>query len=254
MQDLKGQVAWVTGAGTGIGEAAARALAAAGMKLVLSGRRESELNRVAQHIRQAGGEARVAPLDVTDAPAVEAVVQSIVNQEGRIDVAINSAGLNIPKRNWNQLSREGWDQVIRIDLDGAFYCCHAVLPVMRRQQGGLIVNVSSMAGKRVSPMTGPAYSAAKFGLNAMTDSINVENCIHCIRATAVCPGEVATPILEKRPVPVSQEDRARMLQPDDLGELMLFLARMPKHVCINEILITPTWNRGLVGAAAAIPQ
>jgi len=254
MQDLKGQVAWVTGAGTGIGEAAARALAAAGMKLVLSGRRESELNRVAQHIRQAGGEARVAALDVTDASAVEAVVQSIVNQEGRIDVAINSAGLNIPKRNWNQLSREGWDQVIGIDLDGAFYCCHAVLPVMRRQQGGLIVNVSSMAGKRVSPMTGPAYSAAKFGLNAMTDSINVENCIHGIRATAVCPGEVATPILEKRPVPVSQEDRARMLQPDDLGELMLFLARMPKHVCINEILITPTWNRGLVGAAAAIPQ
>jgi len=254
MQDLKGQVAWVTGAGTGIGEAAARALAAAGMKLVLSGRRESELNRVAQHIRQAGGEARVAALDVTDASAVEAVVQDIVNQEGRIDVAINSAGLNIPKRNWNQLSREGWDQVIRIDLDGAFYCCHAVLPVMRRQQGGLIVNVSSMAGKRVSPMTGPAYSAAKFGLNAMTDSINVENCIHGIRATAVCPGEVATPILEKRPVPVSQEDRARMLQPDDLGELMLFLARMPKHVCINEILITPTWNRGLVGAAAAIPQ
>jgi len=254
MQDLKGQVAWVTGAGTGIGEAAARALAAAGMKLVLSGRRESELNRVAQHIRQAGGEARVAALDVTDASAVEAVVQSIVNQEGSIDVAINSAGLNIPKRNWNQLSREGWDQVIRIDLDGAFYCCHAVLPVMRRQQGGLIVNVSSMAGKRVSPMTGPAYSAAKFGLNAMTDSINVENCIHGIRATAVCPGEVATPILEKRPVPVSQEDRARMLQPDDLGELMLFLARMPKHVCINEILITPTWNRGLVGAAAAIPQ
>ena len=254
MQDLKGQVAWVTGAGTGIGEAAARALAGAGMKLVLSGRRESELNRVAQHIRQAGGEARVAPLDVTDAPAVEAVVQSIVNQEGRIDVAINSAGLNIPKRNWNQLSREGWDQVIRIDLDGAFYCCHAVLPVMRRQQGGLIVNVSSIAGKRVSPMTGPAYSAAKFGLNAMTDSINVEYCIHGIRATAVCPGEVATPILEKRPVPVSQEDRARMLQPDDLGELMLFLARMPTHVCINEILITPTWNRGLVGAAAAIPQ
>ena len=254
MQDLKGQVAWVTGAGTGIGEAAARALAAAGMKLVLSGRRESELNRVAQHIRQAGGEARVAPLDVTDAPAVEAVVQSIVNQEGRIDVAINSAGLNIPKRNWNQLSREGWDQVIRIDLDGAFYCCHAVLPVMRRQQGGLIVNVSSMAGKRVSPMTGPAYSAAKFGLNAMTDSINVENCIHGIRATAVCPGEVATPILEKRPVPVSQEDRARMLQPDDLGELMLFLARLPKHVCLNEVMITPTWNRALVGPAAEIPK
>lgn len=254
MRDLKGQVAWVTGAGTGIGEASAIALAGAGMQLVLSGRRESELKRVAQRIAAAGGQARVAPLDVSNAAAVQAVVQDIVAREGRIDLALNSAGLNIPRRNWKHLSREGWDQVIRIDLDGAFYCCHAVLPIMRQQKDGLIINVSSIAGKRVSTMTGPAYSAAKFGLNAMTDSINTEECIHGIRATAVCPGEVATPILDRRPVPVSAEDRAKMLQSEDLGELMLFLARMPSHVCLNEVVITPTWNRMAVGPAMAIPD
>lgn len=254
MRDLNGQVAWITGAGTGIGEASALALAGAGMQVVLSGRREAELRRVADRIAATGGKARIARLDVSDAGAVKAVVQDIVAREGRIDVALNSAGLNIPKRNWKHLTQEGWEQVIRIDLDGAFYCCHAVLPVMRQQKGGLIINVSSIAGKRVSTMTGPAYSAAKFGLNAMTDSINTEECIHGIRATAVCPGEVATPILDRRPIPVSAEDRAKMLQSEDLGELMLFLARMPAHVCLNEVVITPTWNRMIVGPAMAIPD
>ena len=103
-------------------------------------------------------------------------------------------------------------------------------------------------------MTGPAYSAAKFGLNAMTESINIEEGIHGIRATAVCPGEVATPILDKRPIPVSADDRAKMVQPNDCGELMLFLARLPAHVCINELMITPTWNRGYIAQALTIPE
>jgi len=252
MRNLNGQVAWITGAGTGIGEAAAVALAGAGMTVVLSGRRASELERVATQIRAAGGQCRVAPLDVANKAAVLAVAEEIAAKEGRVDVSVNSAGLNIPKRNWKHLETDGWDQVIRIDLDGAFYCCHAVLPMMRKQGGGLIINISSVAGKRVGTMTGPAYSAAKFGLNAMTDSLNIEECIHGIRATAVCPGEVATPILKNRPIPVSDADKARMLQPDDLGELVLFLARMPAHACMPEVVITPTWNRMLVPAAQAV--
>ncbi len=252
MQDLKGQVAWVTGAGTGIGEAGALALAAAGMRVVLSGRREAELQRVAKAITAAGGQARVAVLDVSNAGAVRTVVESIASQEGRIDVLVNSAGLNVPRRNWKHLEREGWDQVIRIDLDGAFYCCHAALPMMRKAGGGLIVNVSSLAGKRVSALTGPAYSAAKFGLGAMTESLNVEEGIHGIRATAMCPGEVATPILDKRPVPVTPAERAQMVQAVDCGELILFLARMPAHVCINDVTISPTWNRAYVAQAQAI--
>jgi len=253
MQNLNGQVAWITGAGSGIGAGTALAYASAGMRLVLSGRREAELKQVAALVAERGGSARIAPLDVVDADAVQAVADSIARQEGRLDVLVNSAGLNVLKRNWKHLERAGWDQVLRIDLDGTFYCCHAVLPMMRKQGGGLIINVSSWAGKHVGAITGPAYSAAKFGVNAMTESLNIEEGLHGIRATAVCPGEVSTPILDKRPVPVSAADRARMVQADDCGELMLFLARMPAHVCINDVTISPTWNRGYVAQAQAIP-
>jgi NADP-dependent 3-hydroxy acid dehydrogenase YdfG len=254
MRDLNGKVAWVTGAGTGIGEAAAVSLAGAGMRVVLSGRRKAELDRVAARIAQAGGSARVAALDVADAAAVQAVVDGIVAAEGRIDVAVNSAGLNVQKRHWKHLSLADWNQVVRIDLDGVFHCCHALMPVMRRQKDGLIVNVSSWAGRFVGSVTGPAYHAAKFGVNAMTETINIEEGLHGIRATAVCPGEVATPILDKRPIPVTPEQRALLVQPEDCGELMLFLARMPAHVCINEVIISPTHNRGYVAAAKAIPD
>jgi NAD(P)-dependent dehydrogenase (short-subunit alcohol dehydrogenase family) len=253
MRDLKGKVAWITGAGSGIGAGTALAYAGAGMTLVLSGRREAELRQVAEQVVARGGRARVAVLDVADADAVQAVVDGIAQQEGRLDVLVNSAGLNVRERNWKHLSRAGWDQVLRIDLDGTFYCCHAALPLLRRAGDGLIVNVSSWAGRHVSTMTGPAYSAAKFGVNAMTESLNIEEGIHGIRATAVCPGEVATPILDKRPVPVSAEDKARMVQADDCGELMLFLARLPAHVCINDLTISPTWNRMYVPQAQAIP-
>lgn len=254
MRNLSGKVAWITGAGSGIGAGTALAYAGADMQLVLSGRRERELQLVAEQIAALGGSARIAVLDVSDAQAVQAVVAGIQAREGRLDVVINSAGLNVLKRNWKHLSLADWNQVIRIDLDGAFYCCHAVLPMMRQQRDGLIINVSSWAGRHVSAMTGPAYSAAKFGLNAMTESINIEEGLHGIRATAVCPGEVSTPILDKRPVPVSAADRAQMVQPDDCGELMLFLARMPAHVCINDLTISPTWNRMYVPQAQGIPS
>ena len=254
MRDLKGLVAWVTGAGTGIGEGAALALAGAGMRLVLSGRRESELKRVAALIAARGGQARIAPVDVSDADAVQAVADGIVREEGRIDVAVNSAGLNVPRRNWKHLARSDWDRVVRIDLDGVFYCCHAVLPQMRRQRDGLIGTISSWAGRHVGVVTGPAYHPAKLGVNAMTETINIEEGQHGIRATALCPGEVATPILDKRPIPVTPEERARMVQPEDCGELVLFLARMPKHVCINDVIISTTWNRGYVAQARSIPD
>ncbi len=253
MRDLKGKVAWVTGAGSGIGAASALAYGAAGMRVILSGRREKELQLVADQIVAKGGQARLAPLDVTDAQAAQGVADSIVKLEGRLDVLVNSAGVNVVKRNWKHLSGGDWNQVVNIDLNGAFYCCHAVLPLLRKQGDGLIINISSWAGRHVSTLTGPAYSAAKFGLNAMTESLNIEEGIHGIRATAVCPGEVATPILDKRPIPVSAEDRAKMVQSQDCGELMLFLARMPVHVCINDVTISPTWNRGYVAQAQAIP-
>jgi NAD(P)-dependent dehydrogenase (short-subunit alcohol dehydrogenase family) len=243
MQDLTGQVAWVTGAGTGIGESGAIKLAAAGCKVVLSGRRAEPLESVRARIEAAGGEAVVEALDVSSNEDVVAVVGRITERYGRIDIGVFSAGINVRDRNWPVITPELWDQVIGIDLSGAFYCCSAVLPIMRKQGGGLVINVSSMAAKGVSPLTGPAYTSAKHAMNAMTASLLVEERNHGIRATAICPGEVATPILDARPVPVSDEDKARILQSEDLGDLILFVAQQPPHVTLNEILITPTYNR-----------
>ena len=246
MRDLTGSLAWITGAGTGIGEAGAVKLAAAGCRVVLSGRRIEPLEEVAATIRAAGGEAHVEPLDVSDREAVFEVAEMIFERHGAVDILLNSAGINIPKRHWPDVSLDDWDAVVQIDLNGAFYCCQSVLPQMRARKDGLIINVSSWAGVHVSFLTGPAYNAAKHGLTAMTESLNMEECIHGIRATALCPGEVSTPIMDKRPVPMSAEDRARMVQPEEMGETVLYLARMPAHVCVNQLVISPTWNRGYV--------
>ncbi|WP_372072817.1 SDR family oxidoreductase [Tistrella mobilis] len=242
-QPLSGQVVWVTGAGSGIGEAGAVALAEAGAVVYLSGRRAEPLEAVAGRIRDAGGQALIALLDVADKAEVKRVADEILAAQGRIDILINSAGLNVPERAWNVVSPDGWDQVIRVDLDGAFYCTHAVLPAMRKAGGGLIINVSSWAGRYDTRLTGPAYNSAKHAMLAMNASLNIEEGQNGIRACAICPGEVNTPILDRRPVPVSAEDKARMLQSEDLGATIRFVATMPPHVCLNEILISPTWNR-----------
>ncbi|MCH1615200.1 MAG: SDR family oxidoreductase [Acidimicrobiales bacterium] len=240
LRDLNNKVAWITGAGTGIGEGSAVALAEAGMHVVLSGRRREKLEEVAQ---RCFGKASVELLDVADKDAVAKVAARIIETHGRIDVLVASAGINVKERNWHNVSVEDWDQVVRIDLDGAFYCCKAVLPTMKSQGEGLIVNISSWAGKHVHILTGPAYTAAKHAMNAMNESINMEAGIFGVRACAVCPGEVATPILDNRPIPVSAEDRSKMVQPEDCGELIRFLAQLPNHVCINDVTISPTYNR-----------
>ena len=246
LQDLSGKVAWVTGAGTGIGESGAIALAQAGMHVVLSGRRKEKLEGVAA---QCECRATIEELDVSDRDSVSAVAQRIIQKFGRVDVLLASAGINVKKRNWHNVSLDDWDSVIRIDLDGAFYCCKAVLPTMKEQGSGLIINISSWAGKHVSVVTGPAYTAAKHAMNAMNESINMEAGSFGVRACAMCPGEVATPILDNRPIPVSAEDRAQMVQPEDCGEVIRFLAQLPNHVCINDLTISSTYNRGYVAQA-----
>ena len=240
LRDLTGEVAWITGAGTGIGESGAIKLAEAGCKVILSGRRTAPLENVAAQI---AGDVTIEPLDVSDHDDVMAVAERIIGKYGRIDIGVFSAGINIKDRNWPVVSIDDWNSVINIDLNGAFYCCQAVLPSMRNNVGGVIINVSSMAAKNIGMLTGPAYHAAKHAMNAMNASLIVEERNNGIRATALCPGEVATPILEQRPVPVSAEDQARILQSEDLGEVIKFIAQQPEHVTLNEILINPTWNR-----------
>jgi NADP-dependent 3-hydroxy acid dehydrogenase YdfG len=244
---LRGSVAWITGAGSGIGLAGARELAAAGAKVVLSGRRAETLEREAAAIRSAGGEADAAPLDVGDAAAVASVTKSILARHGRIDVLVNSAGLNNPIRYWRDQTVPSWDEVIRINLSGTFYCVHAVLPAMRAQKGGLVINISSWAGRHTMALVGAAYNGSKHAVVSLSETINMEECKNGIRACAICPAEVATPIMDRRPVPPSAEERAKMLQPEDLGKTIRWVAEQPPHVCVNEILISPTWNRIYVG-------
>lgn len=233
------KIAWVTGGGSGIGLGAAQALAASGWTVILSGRRLDQLIEAAKSVPGA----ETAALDVTDPAQVNQVAADLLARHGRIDLLVNNAGLNTVNRSWAEMTNETWDTVIDVNLNGVLYCTRAVLPAMRAQGGGTIINVSSWAGRFTAKLTGPAYNASKHAVVALTQSLNMEECTNGIRATAFCPGEVATPILDKRPVPVSAEDKARMLQMEDCGAAIAYVANSPMHVCFNEILISPTWNR-----------
>ncbi|HTT38123.1 MAG TPA: SDR family oxidoreductase [Burkholderiales bacterium] len=249
MSTLQGKVVWITGAGSGIGLAGARALAGAGATVIMSGRRADVLERESAGVRSSGGAAEVQPLDVSDPVAVKQVAEAILARHGKVDILVNSAGLNNPQRYWRDQTVESWDQVIRINLDGTFYCTQAVIGAMRARKDGIVINISSWAGKYTSALVGAAYNGSKHAVVSLTETINMEECVNGIRACAICPAEVATPIMDRRPVPPSAEERARMLRPEDLGQTILWVAQQPPHVCINEITISPTWNRIYVGGA-----
>ncbi|WP_200843584.1 SDR family oxidoreductase [Pantoea sp. 18069] len=237
------RVAWVTGAGTGIGLAGARALAEGGWHVVLSGRREDMLAGACAAITDGGGSAEALALDVVDAGAAEAAATRIAERHGRIDLLVNAAGINVQRRSWADCSAADWERVLDINLKGTVHTMRAVLPFMRAAGGGAIINVASWAGRFTAAMPGAAYTASKSAVAALTHEFNIEEFRHGLRACCLLPAEVATPILKQRPVPPSDDDMARMLQPEDLGQTIAFVANMPAHVCVNEILISPTWNR-----------
>jgi NAD(P)-dependent dehydrogenase (short-subunit alcohol dehydrogenase family) len=211
--------------------------------VVLTGRRREPLEDVAQRIAANGGKAQVEPADVADASAVRRAADAIASAFGRLDVLVNNAGLNIPERGWSKLKPDGIQKIIGANLTGAFLVVQAALPLMRAK-GGVMIHTSSWAGRFIGPVSGPAYMAAKHGVVAMSHSINLEEGRNGIRSSVLCPGEVATPILQNRSPPETPEAMARMLQSEDMGELIAFIARQPPHVCINEVVISPTHNRG----------
>lgn len=248
MPKLTGKVAWITGAGSGIGEAAAHALADEGATVVLTGRRPAPLEDVAQRIRAAGGEAHVKPADLTVAAQAEAAGAFIDAKLGRLDILVNNAGVNIVDRHWDKLNPASIDYMVKGNLSGALYCVTVALPFMRRQQDGVLIHTASMAGRFISNMSGPIYTVAKHGIVAMSHGLNMQECVNGIRSTVFLPGEVATPILDQRPNPVGPDVRARMVQPADCGDLIRYIACLPRHVVMNEVHLAPTWNRGYVAA------
>lgn len=249
MRRLEGKSAWVTGAGSGIGRAIAIAFAAEGAKVALTGRRTAPLAETAAMI---GAAAVVVPADLTDAAAIAAALSKVEAAIGGPDILVNNAGVNLPKRYLHQLTPEAIRTLVDGNLTAPFMTSVAVLPGMRARGGGHLVQIASMAGKTVSFLSGPGYTAAKHGLVALSQAINQENGIHNIRSCCICPGEVATDILKNRPEPVPPEELARLLQPEDIAAMALFAVTMPPRANITEMLVTPTYMRLIAPQAKKI--
>jgi NAD(P)-dependent dehydrogenase (short-subunit alcohol dehydrogenase family) len=233
------KTALVTGGGTGVGRAVALALAGEGCRVAVSGRREEKLLETAALRR---GEPRIltSHADVADRSSVERLFAWAARELGPIDILVQCAGINVRRRALAELDPEDWERVLAVNASGAFYCMRAVLPQMRERRDGLIVNVSSVAGKRASVLGGVAYSASKFALTALGTCAGLEEGKNGIRISNIYPGEVNTPILDARPVPVSAEHRASILQPEDVAAAVVMLAHLPARARIPEIVITPT--------------
>jgi NAD(P)-dependent dehydrogenase (short-subunit alcohol dehydrogenase family) len=239
MNRLAGKSALVTGGGSGIGLAVARLFLGEGAEVAIAGRDESKLRRACEAL-QGGKQVAAFPADVADPDQVQTLVRQVTDRFGKIDILVNNAGLNVKKRGIRELTSESWRLLLGANLDGAFYCIHAVLPQMLQRRDGVIINVSSVAGKRASPLGGAAYAAAKAGMRALGVCLAAEEKESGIRVSNVYPGEVDTPILQERPQPVTEEQRRHILQPEDVAAAVLFVATLPPRVSVPELVIKPT--------------
>ena len=239
MAKLAGKAAVVTGGGSGVGKAVAALFLKEGAKVMIAGRDAVKLERAAGELN-AGGNLRFAAADVSDPKQCDALMRTAAGAFGRVDILVNNAGANLKDRTLRELTPEAWDRMIRANLDGAFYCIRAVLPAMLERRDGVIVNVVSVAGKRANPLGGAAYVAAKFGMGALGLVLSNEEKDSGVRVSNVYPGEIDTPILKERPKPVTEEQRAVILKPEDVAEAVLFVASLPPRVSIPELVIKPT--------------
>ena len=239
MNDLTNRTAVITGGGSGIGAAVARALADAGCRVARPGRRQERLDDVTGNYN--GSVPIIArPSDVADRQGVVEFFNWAREELGQIDILVNSAGINTPVRAVATLDPADWDKLIAVNLTGAYNCIHQVLPEMRERQDGVIINISSVAGLRAGTVGGVAYNASKVGMSALGITVAAEHREMGIRVTNVYPGEVETPILDNRPVPVSAEHRARILQPEDCADAVMMVVRLPARANVPELVIIPT--------------
>ncbi len=225
--DLTNKTAVVIGGGTGIGQAIARGLAAAGVKVIVGGRREEALKETAQ-----GTAILWHMVDVGNRAQVNEFFDWATQQLGHIDILINAAGINIKNRAIDVMQPEQWDQLININATGAYNCMIAVLPGMRQRKSGTIINISSIAGKRAIALGGVAYSASKFAMTALSTCVSNEVAADGVRVTNLYPGEVNTPLLDQRPTPVSEEHKSRILKPEEVAEFVVGIVALPPSVHI----------------------
>jgi NAD(P)-dependent dehydrogenase (short-subunit alcohol dehydrogenase family) len=229
----------VTGAGSGVGRAIVVQLAAEGWKVALIGRRLEPLKETAQIAGLKAENVLFCQADIGKPVEVDCFASDILSRWPEIGVLVNAAGTNAPRRALEVLSREDYRSILETNLDGAYYCVQAFLPGMRKRKSGTIVNIVSDAGKQASPKAGPAYVASKFGLLGLNQSINAEERGNGIRACAILPGDIDTPILEKRPVPPSPDARQKMMRPEDIAACALLAINLPPRAIVEELVIRP---------------
>jgi len=234
------QTALITGAGSGIGRGIARALDEIGVRVALVGRDAAKLEETRAGLKSSAGDPLLVPCDVADRNAVGAMVERVLGAFGQIDILVCNAGTNVRNRSLETLTPDDWNKMIATNLTGAFNLVHHVLPSMRARGSGLVVQICSISGKRASVLGGAGYSASKFGQAALGICLGREDGPRGIRSTVIYPGEVNTPILDARPVPVGTERREAILQPDDVAAAVRFLAQLHPRANIPELIIKPT--------------
>lgn len=229
----------VTGAGSGVGRAVALRFAAEGWRVALVGRRAEPL---AETISLAGPSAdgRLAsfPCDVSMPDAVAAMGTTVAGRFGDVDVLVNAAGINVRQRSFEALSLDDWHAVLATNLHGAYYCVQAFLPRMRERATGTIININSDVGKVARDLAGPAYVSSKFALSGLTQQINAEERRHGVRACSICPRDINTPLLDKRPQPPPPGVRERMIQPEDMAACVWLVATLPARAIVEEISLS----------------
>ncbi|MBA8989517.1 NADP-dependent 3-hydroxy acid dehydrogenase YdfG [Curtobacterium pusillum] len=236
------RVLWITGGGSGMGAATARSAAADGWTVVLSGRRADRLDEVAAAVRSAGGSAEVLPLDAGDPHAVAAAHDALLERHGRLDGLVLAAGLNAPQRRWDDQSLPTFRAIVDTNLTAVVTVVDAALPSLRAS-GGVVVVVSSYAGWSFQPGAGVAYSASKTALGSVVRTLNQQEAPHGVRATHLCPGDVATDFLDQRPSVPDEAARAVMLQPADIARTVSFVLGSPSYMRVDELVVSPVSQR-----------
>ncbi|MHC4566472.1 MAG: SDR family oxidoreductase [Planctomycetota bacterium] len=232
--DLKDKVVLVVGGAGGIGLGIGKAFAAEGCKVALSDADKQGLTKAA------GTGSDESPFawracDITDRGQVSKLFQWL----GSVDILVNSAGINVGNRMLSNIDPADFDRMMEINTTGTFNCIHAALAGMRQKGAGLIVNIVSLAGKRVMPLAGLPYCVSKFATGALGTFVNLEECGNGIKVTNIYPGETNTPIVDKRPSPPPPEKRAQMLQPEDIAACVVTVAKLPSRAVVPELVITP---------------
>jgi NADP-dependent 3-hydroxy acid dehydrogenase YdfG len=237
--DLSQQVVLVAGASSGMGRATAMAAAAAGADVILAARNGDALESVCASIKQEGGLAHAMVADLTDRDVAGRLIETVMNEHGRIDIVVNSVGTNIPRRALDELTAESWAAMLSANLTVAFNLTQAVVPLFRQQGGGLLIHISSSSAKKPD-RSGVAYQASKAGVVGLAHGTMEEEREHGIRTTVIFPGLTDTPLVLKRPKPTPPEVMAHALQPEDVAAACLFVMTLSPRAHVPELTLYPS--------------